>query len=352
MRWRPLLTLTTLALVATGITQAPAMATPAPEGRYITFRTADTGKAPSADVAKRCRTQLGSPADKLIAIELDADLFSFTTNSSTSVVTDETRRDIGGGYLCVSADLTRIVTQGELGGPAYAELTLPGIGRMRASGNCTLLLSGAQSGALFANCRLVIAPDAATGVTGGVINSNSIANPLKVAGNTTGSIWTAYVERSSWANTAPVGNAPLVPGTTTAEGGKPATYVVGKTTAIAPQGSCWGTARGYAVSRTEPAEYTGTLPSGATGTSVGRIDLCSYGWGSSRKVFGQALLTGPLGRPASVSLDGSCYDVTQGSRTRELCSLQAGGDTANGVAGGLLTITGGSVAVAALIPSS
>ena len=83
----------------------------------------------------------------MIPIELYADLFSFTTDAGTGRVLDETRRRLGPGYLCiVSADPSGASSQMAAGGQAYAELRMPGLGRVTAAGFCALLPAFAELG--------------------------------------------------------------------------------------------------------------------------------------------------------------------------------------------------------------
>jgi hypothetical protein len=128
-----------------------------------------------------------------VALELDAELFSFAVDPANGLV-DDTRDHlvrVGPGFLCLapSPDGLRL--------DSYGFAVLEGLAaplELEFAGPCDLAPVPAQPGAAFFNCKLDVLPDLTRGILGGFATSNSIVNPKNlVPGNPTGSVWTVYV---------------------------------------------------------------------------------------------------------------------------------------------------------------
>jgi hypothetical protein len=122
-----------------------------------------------------------------VNVKLGASLWSQIARPSDGrVIIDQARR-IGRATACVQ--LTNFLFPPGLQQNFYAVFDLPS-GRYTGLGTCTLSSNAVpQAGLVLAGCTLnvVTGPN---GVIGGVITSASTFNPARLAGYSTGSVWT------------------------------------------------------------------------------------------------------------------------------------------------------------------
>ncbi|MGH2959082.1 MAG: hypothetical protein ACRDKE_05715, partial [Solirubrobacterales bacterium] len=156
-------------------------------GTYYMFRTRDTTQPATTEQNAKCKSYFGSTRYGTIITRLNAALYSPKTDPATGRVTDQTAAPLGPGFICSApgANLDGILE-------AYAYTALPGMGTVYANGPCSPEPVLPAVGAIVASCRLKPRPDAAVGVTGGLITSNSIVNqtPETTPDTPTGSVWT------------------------------------------------------------------------------------------------------------------------------------------------------------------
>lgn len=310
------------------------------EGRWVSFRTTESDREPTTTHTSACREHLGPLLGNAVPVQLEADLFSFTTARRSGVVRDETARRVGRGYLCTSGpDPADTDDPGTLAG--YAVVRLPGVGRVEATGGCELVPEPSQPGTGFFNCRLTLLPDADQGVVGGFVTSSSVLNPAQVPGNATGSIWTAYVERTAWPTTRP--DSPTVPGQV------PGDVTGSRVTFVSTRGhprsldqvGCTGRAERVRLHRAQARLRTSVFPVRQRGARVGRLDLCAPGTtGGTLAVTAVVRVTGPLGDRVTLPAEGTCRTPDpHGSRVRT-CTLEVVPDLVAGVQGGFVTTIG------------
>lgn len=328
-----------LVAVPSGYAAAPMQAAshPKAEGRWVSFRTTESDREPTSAHTEACRQNLGPALGDAAPIQLEADLFSFTTRRRSSVVHDETARRVGSGYLCVSGpDPTASEAAGTAAG--YAEVRLPGVGLSKAEGGCELVPAATQPGAGFFNCRMRILPDSDRGIVGGFVTSNSVLNPAGVPGNATGSIWTAYVKRTSWPTTAP--RAARVPGLVPGDvSGARVTFVSARgRPEPARTATCAGVYERVRLSRAQARLRTSAFPVRQPGLRVGVLWLCSpTDPAGAFATTGSVRVTGPLGDRVTLSAAGICRTPRPHGGAVRVCTLQLAPDPAIGVQGGFVT---------------
>jgi hypothetical protein len=171
-------------------------------GKYFVFRTRDTGAAATNEQNTKCNRHFGLRALTTIT-RLNALLFSYTANTSTGRIENQTKGLLGPGFICA---VPNVGSNDAL--DAYAYSTLPGPGTVEATGGCNLAPVVITNLPLLLNCQMQVRKNAA-GVTGGLITSNSLVNTFNRSDTApTGSVWTAHV----------LGNAP---GPAPGQGGTP-----------------------------------------------------------------------------------------------------------------------------------
>ena len=316
-------------------------------GRWVTFRTNDSGAPPAPRHSRQCERRLGPVLGPQPLIELEADLYSFRTSRRSGLVTDETARRVAPGYLCTSApDPTQAPetdVQTSTSSEGYAQLNLPELGLIRARGVCELIPSPAQPGALFFNCRLSLLKDPARGIVGGLVTSNSVLNPGQVPGNGTGSIWTAYVERRGLpADQAPPLATEPVPGRLAGDvTGQRVTFLSARArTADAADQQCAGVAERVRLTRSQARLGSSVIPARDRGRRVGLLDVCApAGVGQTFQATATLRSAGPDGR-VDISSEGTCRTRGRPGHLVRACTLVLAPDAVNGVQGGLITTIG------------
>jgi hypothetical protein len=116
-----------------------------------------------------------------------AKLFAVRTRASDGHVVGKGQVEIGSGTGCLR--VTDVTFPPFTSGPIYGDFTIDGR-TMRISGVCTLTSNDVPlRGVVLAGCAtsVVEAPD---GFAGGVASSNSVFNPFRLPGFSTGSLWT------------------------------------------------------------------------------------------------------------------------------------------------------------------
>ncbi len=129
-----------------------------------------------------------------VNVKLGASLWSqFARFSDGRVIDDQVFR-IGKATACV--ELTNFLFPPGLSQNFYAVFDLPS-GRYTGLGTCTLSSNDVpQAGLVLAGCTLDVLTGP-SGVLGGVITSASTFNPARLAGFSTGSVWTLQAYTSA-----------------------------------------------------------------------------------------------------------------------------------------------------------
>ncbi|GGG16001.1 hypothetical protein GCM10007304_32600 [Rhodococcoides trifolii] len=196
-RYRMLTVLAAATLVcAIGTPSASAAPAPAPAtvlgsiddgpGTFHVVRTVDSGQRPTEADNAACKDYYGTPRSLAVVERLDARMYTFENDSTTGFLTDPTAQDIGPIYVCDGPTL-----DGRALLDQWGRLTAPGLGTLTMNGPCGLEFMIGQPGRAAVDCVLTMAPNA-SGVTGGVATSNSVANPARLPDGRTGSLWTLY----------------------------------------------------------------------------------------------------------------------------------------------------------------
>jgi hypothetical protein len=116
-----------------------------------------------------------------------AKLFAVHTRASDGEVVGKTKVEIGSGTGCLR--VTDLTFPPFTTGPFYGEFTIDGR-TMRIDGVCTTASNDVPlAGVVLAGCTTAIV-QAPEGFTGGVAVSNSVFNPFRLPGFSTGSLWT------------------------------------------------------------------------------------------------------------------------------------------------------------------
>jgi hypothetical protein len=118
---------------------------------------------------------------------LGASLWSFGTRAADGEVRAGTRRKLGTGTACFR--LTDASFPPASTAPLFSEIDVDGL-RLRLDGACTVVTNDVPLvGVVLAGCALRVV-DAPAGFVGGVATSNSVFNPFRIPGFSTGSYWT------------------------------------------------------------------------------------------------------------------------------------------------------------------
>jgi len=129
-----------------------------------------------------------------VNVKLGASLWSQRTRFVDARVMDEQVLRVGRATACV--ELTNFLFPPGLQQNFYAVFDLPS-GRYTGLGTCTLSSNNVpQAGLVLAGCslKMISGPN---GVLGGVITSASTFNPARLAGFSTGSVWTLQAYTSN-----------------------------------------------------------------------------------------------------------------------------------------------------------
>ncbi len=122
-------------------------------------------------------------------VRLGAALYSVKTSKRDGRVTDDKKRRIGTATACLQ--LTNVMFPEGLVQRFYVRFDLPQ-GAYVAQGTCTVASNAVpQPFIVLAGCTLKLVSGPA-GTIGGMATSNSIFNPLKRPGYSTGSMWTLH----------------------------------------------------------------------------------------------------------------------------------------------------------------
>lgn len=129
-----------------------------------------------------------------VNVRLGASLWSQRTRAVDGRITVDQVRRIGRATACVQ--LTNFLFPAGLQQKFYAAFDLPS-GRYTGLGTCTLSSNNVpQAGLVLAGCTLKVLTGP-SGVIGGVITSASTFNPFRLAGFSTGSLWTLQAYTTS-----------------------------------------------------------------------------------------------------------------------------------------------------------
>lgn len=330
-----------------GAHAAPAKATrsalsAADAGTYYVFRTRDTGKPATGEQNNRCNKHFGARALTTIT-RLNALLFSFNANASTGRLEDQTANLLGPGFICGVPS----TGQQDRDVDAYAYSSLPGPGLVEAAGPCGIAPVVVNNLPVILNCALQVKKDAAKGIVGGLITSNSLVNTInRTASAPTGSVWTAHVigaaaNTGGGTGTVPPNIAPETPGldffvTRTRDETQPATS--------SECGRAGLAAKPLAIRQTnlavaQPDAVSGHVPD-QPGATVAKITVCyAFVGNGGYKAFAVADLKTATGTFA-VKASGLCRTVATaaGDDLRgQACSLTVASGPAKG---GLITSNG------------
>lgn len=303
-------------------------------GQSYVFRTVDSGNKPTAEQNDRCNTQYGVPAQYLLLERLDARMYTFDSDPASGVLTDETARNVGPIYVCdgLSLDGTQILDQ-------WGTLDGPGLGRLDMRGPCGFELYPGSPGRAAVDCVLDIAPNA-SGITGGVATSNSIANPLRLPGGRTGSVWTLYALGDG---TAPVDpNPPAGSPQPTGSIGYNVTREV-NSSSLGSTPNCAGGERTTQLHSTSVDPATGAASTSPSEAVAATARMCYSSVANPE--FGAALTVtynNLPGGPLTVEGRGQCRQTSLPgiADLHQSCGLTLPPNPARGLAGGQVTVNG------------
>jgi hypothetical protein len=321
-----------LMLIALALAPGPAVAAGVDgPGRFYVFRTRDTTQAPTAAQNQACQDYFGPVRAESVVTKLNAALFTFNVDHSTGRVTDQTAAPLGPGFICGAPGVD---TGGEL--DAFAYTALPTTGVVDAHGPCALEPVMAQAGSAIVNCHLQPDPDKSTGVTGGLITSNSVVNESGSAGAPTGSIWTAYIVG------APPARAghPLPVGPVSGEAAGIDFYVARALGDGKPSG-CPAGGQGGSDTLTSVAPSSGSsLIASGLGQRIGHLQVCYTSAIPGGFVADATATVTGAGGPFQIRATGQCDNNATTAGNDQSCALSVTGSTASQVKGGLLTSNG------------
>ncbi|MFT3711464.1 MAG: hypothetical protein QM817_27840 [Archangium sp.] len=164
----------------------PAVALAADTSETFVFRSVEDAAFPPDDT-------ICAQAPFRVNVKLGASLWSQYTRVVDGRVVLEKVVRIGRATACV--ELTNFLFPPGLSQNFYAVFDLP-LGRFVANGTCTLTSNNVpQAGLVLAGCALKVV-SGPPGFVGGAFTSASIFNPARLAGFSTGSVWTlqAYTQ--------------------------------------------------------------------------------------------------------------------------------------------------------------
>jgi hypothetical protein len=116
-----------------------------------------------------------------------AKLFAVKTRASDGKVVGRGRKVIGSGTGCLR--VTDVTFPPFTSGPIYGDFTIDGL-TVRIDGVCTVSTNDVPlAGIVLAGCSTAIV-EAPAGFAGGSATSNSVFNPFRQPGFSTGSFWT------------------------------------------------------------------------------------------------------------------------------------------------------------------
>lgn len=303
-------------------------------GQFHVFRTVDSGNRPTAEDTARCNAQYGVPAQYLLVERLDARMYTFQSDPASGVLTAETARNVGPIYVCdgLGLDGTQILDQ-------WGTLDAPGLGRLDMRGPCGFELYPGSPGRGAVDCVLRIQPNA-SGVSAGVATSNSVANPLRLPGGRTGSVWTLY---SLGEGTAPVDSAPPagIPQPT-----GPIAYNVTRevnSRSVGSSPSCAGGERTTELHAASVDPATGAASTSPSEITAATARVCYSP--TAQPEFGAALTVtydNLPGGPLTVEGRGQCRQNSLPgiADVQQSCGLTLPPNPARGLAGGQVTING------------
>ncbi|HVL34016.1 MAG TPA: hypothetical protein VM600_10625 [Actinomycetota bacterium] len=156
---------------------------------HMFFRSMATGNSANPQQLARCQAHM---ADRTFAVRgsnLDYRVWSVEVAQESGLIVNHNGTDMGPGFLC--SILPDLETSSEA--RSYAYMEFPGLPEIEVEGPCKPTAT-VNTGETFWHCKLHVLPNAANGVYGGVLSTNSVL--LIGASNTqwpTGSVWTGYV---------------------------------------------------------------------------------------------------------------------------------------------------------------
>lgn len=329
------------AATAFGLTAGPATAGPgvAPAtapgsisdgpGTFAVFRTVDTGKQANAVDTAACNAYFGLRSFTVLQ-RLDARLYTFTNSPTTGFLTRPEANDVGPIYVCgtLGLDGRSIYEQ-------YSRTTAPRIGQLEMSGPCALTLYLPEGGRGGAACVQRIKPNA-TGITDGVATSNSVTNPLRLPGGTTGSAWTFYT--TGTASQPVAAPAPAQPQPTGS-----VKYSVGREVNSVSEGAsatCPGGLRRTEIRPVGVDAATGALSAPSSSTAA-TASICYQK--PAAPDFGATLTISISGVSLVSTASGQCRQATLTSiptSRQQSCSFALPADLGRGLTGGQVTLNG------------
>lgn len=324
-----------------GARTSSASAADRPPVSYYTFRTRDTGAAPTNEQNTRCNRYFGARALTTIK-RLNALLFAFNTDPASGLLTDQTANLLGPGFICAAPKLSTTEVD------AYAYSSLPGPGLVEATGPCGLEPVAVNGSPLILNCALGVRPIPTKNVLGGLITSNSLVNLLDPSGKApTGSVWTAQIvgdvqNSGGGGGTVPPGIKPETPGLdfyslrTRDEATPDPSSVDCTVTGMSGKALAVRTANLWVA---QPDAQSGRIPDVPT-ASVGKLTVCyAYALSGGYRAFARADLKAGS-KTIKVTARGNCRTTTSaaGADLRgQACALSVRkGD----VTAGLMTSNG------------
>ncbi|MCX6470181.1 MAG: hypothetical protein NTW76_12815 [Corynebacteriales bacterium] len=298
-------------------------------GSFSVYRTVDSGKQAAAVDDDACNAYFGFPRRFTVLQRLDARLYTFANSATTGFLTDPTRSDVGPIYVCGTLGL-----DGQSIYEQYSRATAPGIGPLTMSGPCGLTPYIAE-GRGGADCVQRINPNA-NGVTGGVASSNSVTNPIRLPGGTTGSLWTFYTTGTP---RAPV-NAPTAPQAPDTGSVK---YSVGRevdSISAGTKAGCPGGVRTTKIHAISVDAATGAIAGEPSATTAADATICYQKVGLPD--FVATLTISIRGIALTTTNGGHCrQSALPGTASRQqTCGFALPANYGRGLTGGLVTLNG------------
>ena len=151
---------------------------------HVLFRSMATGRAANPEQLARCEEFFADRRAVTRGSDLDYRVWGIGIDPASGLITDHNAEDLGPGFLCS-------VLPAPDGGVAqsYAYMKFPGLPEFEVEGPCNPTATY-NTGETFWHCKLEVLPDAARGIYGGFIGTNSVL--VLGGGDTqwpTGSVW-------------------------------------------------------------------------------------------------------------------------------------------------------------------
>ncbi|MGU3431928.1 hypothetical protein ACNHUS_02820 [Actinomycetes bacterium M1A6_2h] len=302
-------------------------------GTFHVVRTVDSGQRPTEADNGACNSYYGTPRSLTVVERLDARMYTFTTNASTGFLTNPTAQDVGPIYVCDGPTL-----DGRALLDQWGRLTAPGLGTLSMNGPCGLEFMIGQPGRAAVDCVLTMAPNA-SGVTGGVATSNSVANPARLPDGRTGSLWTLYTLGEGTAPiSAPKPGSPQPTGSVKYSVGREVNSVSAGRTSACPGGV--RTTEIHAIT-TDPA--TGAVVGQPSSAVAATASVCYQTPGTPDFEASLSITTNGVSPSLTATSTGQCRRVplaVEPGTIQQSCGFTLPPQLNRGLTGGQVTLNG------------